>query len=174
MQDKDTFDTVFRASVEDAFSLSLYTSLAEFSFSPLRFARPRLEMTNDDFLIYSGVYDNAPAMCKSSFKTKSLYSLEKSHFERKVQFSKAYSINTNKIDKVFSTTDAASIDDCAKICIYSLQLANDKFKCLSFDICLNSDNTVQLCSFYNSSHVEALIDNADHSVASTCDHYSSI
>ncbi len=94
--------------------------------------------------------------------------------ELKVQFSKAYSINTNKISKEFSTTDAASVDDCAKACLNSSKLFSNSFECLSFDICMNSDNTVQLCSFYNSSHIEQLTDEIDIVVQDTCDHYSSM
>lgn len=62
--DKQTFDTAYGSRLNEIFDKTLLKTFEVFNPSPLRIVEPKIESNDNGFVVYTGVHDYAPAICK--------------------------------------------------------------------------------------------------------------
>ncbi|CAF0709531.1 unnamed protein product [Brachionus calyciflorus] len=146
------FKSLYRRFVPKKFYEQMFSALSSYNFSPLRIIPPTLVASTNGFLIYTGLTNFAPPI---------------NHFRKLV------SVRVN-IANAVNKLQSSNPDNCAYECLKDSALNNNFYRCLSFDICKNTDTQVDYptftCAFYNSSFVtdqSLVVENEP-----LCDHYS--
>ncbi|RMZ95133.1 antigen B membrane [Brachionus plicatilis] len=150
--DKIVFKEIFERYVEKKFYEPILSALSVYNLSPLRIIPSEIRASNSGFVIYTGLTSYAPPI---------------NHFRRLIDV---------KIDiqQVVNRIESSSPENCAYQCLKDSALNTNFYRCLSFDLCLNTDSVSSsatfICSFYNSSFStdpSLIIENG-----TLCDHYS--